>query len=61
MAKTPEKAFELYQYAHEIEPNYMSLMGLGLCHLHGVGTVQNVTQAEAYLQQAAEQGWRYKI
>ena len=61
VAKTPEKAFELYQYAHEIEPNYMSLMGLGLCHLHGVGTVQDIAKAEAYLQQVAEQGWRYKI
>lgn len=61
VADEPEKAFELYRYAHRLEVNAFNLMGLALCYLSGVGTAQDTQKATQFIQQAALQGWNYKV
>lgn len=61
VAHNPQKAFALYQHAHQCGPSHISLMGLGLCYLHGTGTAQDAGKADALIRQAAAQGWRYEI
>lgn len=56
-----EKAFELYSQAEQKESSYVSQMGLALCHLYGVGTAQDTSQAQKLIQAAAQQGWKYKV
>lgn len=56
-----EKAFALYSQAEQKESNYISQMGLALCHIYGIGTVQDMSKAQNLIQLAALKGWQYVV
>lgn len=59
--KDLQKAFDLYALAEQLEPSWFSQMGLGLCYLNGVGTVQNSAKAQQLFAQVAQQHWGFKL
>lgn len=57
----PEKAFEMYQQALDIDPQHLQAqMGLALCYMSSVGTIKDTHQATRIIQASVKQHWHFE-
>ena len=61
VADDPVKAFELYEYAEQLEPHANNVFGMGLCYFTGRGVQKDAAKAQQLIQVAAQQTWQIKV